>query len=560
MPDIFLSYSRSSDAATARRFAEAFAAEGFDVWWDSELKPGDAFDAVIEQNLRDAKAVVVLWSKSSVASRWVRAEATLADRSRTLVPAMIEPCERPIMFELTHTADLSRWDGDAGDKSWQGLLKDVRRMVRAGGAPEAASLPSGITTANAPAANAKGTRPSLAILPFTNRSGEREDDYFATGMVDDIIAALSLSRQVKVIAQSATVAYGQNVSDLRAIGRDLGVRYILEGNLRRLGADLRVTTQLVEADSAAILWSQKFDRPLAELAYLQEDLVTEVAVQLGVTLRSIETEKALRKPGDITAYEALLRAHAANFHYSPDSLEVSIAEARKAITLAPDFAAAHAILASTLANSYASGHRLGDPAVARDAVAHAERSLNLASDNPEVLSRAAVAFSRTGNWSDGLAMAERAVELNPNLSHSRYVLGIAYIRANRNDDALAQLEAEAILAPRGGTVFISMTYRAAALFQAGRHDLALETVDRALALHPRSSFPWSTKVYCAEAVGRRADAQVAMRRCRALDANLTPDIYAARTAAGWCAPEFHPVMISAYRTVWEATPVETAVG
>jgi hypothetical protein len=131
LPDIFLSYSRRDDSAAARRFAEAFVAEGFDVWWDTELKPGDAFDDVIEQRLREAKAVVVLWSKSSAASRWVRAEATLADRSRTLVPAMIEPCERPIMFELTQTADLSHWRGDAGDKSWQGFLRDVRRMVGA---------------------------------------------------------------------------------------------------------------------------------------------------------------------------------------------------------------------------------------------------------------------------------------------------------------------------------------------------------------------------------------------------------------------------------------------
>src|SRR6478736_4112029 len=115
MPDIFLSYNRD-DQAAARRFAEAFSHEGFDVWWDVTLRSGEAYDQVTENALKSAKAVVVLWSTRSVASRWVRAEATLADRNRTLVPVMIETCERPIMFELTQTAELSRWGGEANDR------------------------------------------------------------------------------------------------------------------------------------------------------------------------------------------------------------------------------------------------------------------------------------------------------------------------------------------------------------------------------------------------------------------------------------------------------------
>src|SRR6516225_5023145 len=131
MPDIFLSYTRE-DQATAQRFAEAFEAQGFSVWWDATLRSGEAYDQVTEKALRTAKAVVVLWSQKSVVSRWVRAEATLAERNRTLVPAMIEPCERPIMFELTQTADLCRWTGDAGDPAWRAFVADVRRFIAAG--------------------------------------------------------------------------------------------------------------------------------------------------------------------------------------------------------------------------------------------------------------------------------------------------------------------------------------------------------------------------------------------------------------------------------------------
>jgi len=121
VPDIFLSYNRE-DQARAKLFADAFKAQGLDVWWDVGLTPGEAYDEVTEAALRTAKAVVVLWSKKSVASRWVRAEATLADRNKTLVPCMIEACERPIMFELTQTAELSHWQGDAADKAWLASL------------------------------------------------------------------------------------------------------------------------------------------------------------------------------------------------------------------------------------------------------------------------------------------------------------------------------------------------------------------------------------------------------------------------------------------------------
>jgi len=127
-PDIFISYCRQ-DRPSARLFAEGFAEEGFSVWWDAVMHSGETFDEVIERNLRAAKAVVVLWSPRSVASRWVRAEATQADRANKLVPVIIEPCERPIIFELTHTSDLPEWKGDRSDSGWQSLVNDLRRLV-----------------------------------------------------------------------------------------------------------------------------------------------------------------------------------------------------------------------------------------------------------------------------------------------------------------------------------------------------------------------------------------------------------------------------------------------
>lgn len=126
--DIFLSYARR-DRATARVIAESLKAEGFSVWWDASLHSGETFDEVIERNLKEATAVVVLWSPASVASRWVRAEATLADRRNKLVPAIIEACDRPIIFELTHTAELTGWTGDVSEPRWRLFVEDLDRLI-----------------------------------------------------------------------------------------------------------------------------------------------------------------------------------------------------------------------------------------------------------------------------------------------------------------------------------------------------------------------------------------------------------------------------------------------
>ena len=153
MPELFLSYARD-DQAVARRFADGFQREGLGVWWDQALNPGEAFDQVTEEALASASAVIVLWSKASVSSRWVRAEATQANASHRLLPVMIEACTRPIMFELTHTADLTQWKGNPDDPAWQAFVASVRRFVqRAQGS--SGTAPGVMTPVRAP-------RPSLS--------------------------------------------------------------------------------------------------------------------------------------------------------------------------------------------------------------------------------------------------------------------------------------------------------------------------------------------------------------------------------------------------------------
>jgi TolB-like protein len=513
VPDIFLSYNRE-DTAVAQAFRDAFTQEGLDVWWDATLRSGETYDEVTEAALRGAKAVVVLWSPRSVASRWVRTEATIADRNCTLVPAMIEPCERPIMFELTQTVDLSHWRGDKNDAAWRTFLADVYALVK--GMPE-----EGARSVE-PAASApnRDSRPSIAVLPFINRSGIAEDDIFADGMVEDLTAALSVSRRMKVMAASATSCFRYGARDLRQIGRDLGVRYLLEGNVRRAGDDLRVTAQLVEAEEGDILWTQKFDRPLTEVGALQEALVSEVAAYLGVEVQRAEMAHALRKPDNITAWEAVLRAEAHLSRQSLASIDAAIAEARRATVIAPDYDAAWGALAVALSVRVVfSGE---EPVQLKQELTEVLARLRaLDTNDPVVLARFAAAMSFTSKLSDALPFAERAVDLNSNLDTPHIALGNILARLGRLDEAIVEFDAAELLAPNGGVWgHAPALYRSVALLVKNKFDDALVYSDQALRRAP-SPMAQTQRLLCLFCLDRRDEALQAMNRLRTTNPEVT---------------------------------------
>ncbi len=552
--DIFLSYNRE-DQAHAKLFAEAFEAQGFKVWWDVGLRTGEAYDQVTEKALKTAKAVVVLWSKRSVESRWVRAEATLADRNKTLVPCMIEACERPIMFELTQTADLVHWQGAPEDNVWLAFLADVNRFVRRdtpSAPPPVASPPS--QAAPSPARGERGDVPSLAIMPFANRSGLPGDDALAYGMVEDIIAAISLSPDVHVLASSSTAAWAGKPTDIRVVGRDLGVRYVLEGNVRRAGPNLRVTVQLVEAETGKILWTQKFDRALSDLADMQEDLVTEVAAHLGVNLGKIEMERALKKPGDFTAYEAVQRSIAIFGNLGMDNLPVAIAEARRAVTIAPDYGQAWAALALSLSIQYFWTGSIEEP-LKREALDCVRRAIALAPNDAWVLGHAGLALSRAGEPREALRHAERALDLNPSIAHAHSAMGIACTRLGRNDEAIAAYEACERLAPGGVSLYGHLSAKARAHIQAGRLEQAVEVLERSLRLNPGYALSLIIQAGLFEMTGRPEDAADAVRRLRTREPLTSADVFAKRCGSLADPVSFAP-LLAAFRKAWDATPAE----
>jgi TolB-like protein len=397
MPNLFLSYSRE-DQPVARHFAEGLEREGFSVWWDQALSAGESFDKATEKALKDARAVVVLWSKRSVESRWVRSEATLADRYGTLVPVTIEECDRPIMFELTHTADLVNWSGDPADPRWRSFVAGLRKSVGetaqtapviAPAAPPAhRTRRSGIVwTALAVAALAIAAgvawylhdgRPgpasaavdrSIAVLPFENFSADADQDHFADGLTEEILNSLARIPDLQVTARTSAFAFKDKAEDLKAVARTLGVGHVLEGSVRRSGDQLRITTQLINAETGFHLWSQTYDRPLTDIFAIQDDIARSVAGALQVTLGvGVGREPGMTR--NIEAYEAWLAARGVTFT-GTQSMRQRIDLLQQAVAMDPAFAqpwwdlsAAYSSVLSGTAEDAADRQRKADAAFA----------------------------------------------------------------------------------------------------------------------------------------------------------------------------------------------------
>jgi TolB-like protein len=341
--DVFLSYSRE-DQATARRFAEGFEREALSVWWDQTLNVGEAFDRVTEQALDNARAVVVLWSKHSVDSRWVRAEATQAQANGRLVPVMIEACRRPIMFELTHTADLSDWSGDPADPHWQTFMEGLLRFMG-----KCATNQTDAILGTTAAGDELFSRPAVAVLPFANLSGEPEQEYFVDGITQDIVSALSYWRWFPVIARNSTLVYKKQSVDIKEIGQKLGAKYVLEGSVRKAGGRIRITAQLIDASNGHQLWSQRYDRDLTDIFQVQDEITESIVASLEPELQRAEQQRALRKPPqNLGAWDCCQHALAHQWKFTQEDYVAAIGFARRAIELDATSSYARSMLAVCL--------------------------------------------------------------------------------------------------------------------------------------------------------------------------------------------------------------------
>ena len=484
--DIFISYNRE-DQAIARHFAEAFVDAGLTVWWDVTLSSGDAYDQVTEQALKSAAAVVVLWSPRSVVSRWVRAEATVADRNGTMVPVTVDACERPIMFELTQTADLAHWQGDRQDDAWLALLADIRRRI----AQRAPLLGTATEAVAATPTAAEPGKPRVVILPFVNMSGDAEQEYFSDGVTEDIITDLGHVAALSVVSRSAAFSYKGKTVSAANIAQALKVSHILEGSVRKAGDRVRITAQLLDAASDEQIWAERFDRTLDDIFAIQDEISVAVAAALKLHLAPAEKRAITNRPtANAEAYELFLMARQFERSGSERMKPLIVRICQRVVELDPSFAPAWALMAIAEAEM---AQRMVAGASAARAREAAERGLAIDDSIAETNIAMAEAIGRGGlmDFAAGQPFLDKALALDPESYDANLLAGYYSIQQGQWTNSIHFFEKACALDPDAvrPAGMVTQAYTAIgdqpkALAAAKR---ALARCERALALEPDHS-------------------------------------------------------------------------
>src|SRR5690349_8856121 len=286
MADLFVSYARA-DEPMAERVAGALRGDGYQVWRDDQLPARRAYADVIEERLKSAKAVIVLWSAEAAKSQWVRAEADTARAEGTLVQAVLDGTMPPLPFNQIQCADLSGWEGDKEASGWRKLKASISAL--AGAAPSAASKTA-----------ARRRQLCICVLPFQNMSGDPEQEYFSDGISEDITTDLSKISALGVVARNTAFTFKGRSVNVCEVARQLGVSHILEGSVRKAGGRVRITAQLIDGESGDHLWAERYDRDLEDIFAIQDEISKAIVSALKLKLLP-EEKKALEQRGTTNA-------------------------------------------------------------------------------------------------------------------------------------------------------------------------------------------------------------------------------------------------------------------
>jgi TolB-like protein/class 3 adenylate cyclase len=327
-------------------------------------------------------------------------------------------------------------------------------------------------------------KPSIAVLPFQNMSGDPEQEYFADGMVEEIVTALSRFHSFAVIARNSSFTYKGSAVDIKRVGRELGVRYVLKGSVRKGGDRIRITGQLIDAQSGAHLWAEMFEGSLTSVFDLQDQVTTKVVSAIAPKLQQSDVERARRKPTEkLDSYDCFLRGVSASMDLSKWPTSEAQDWFRRAVELDPEHAAALASLAHTIQlKAISKGVRL-TPAERTEAIELSERACRLAQDDGYVLGRAAQVICYTGRQYDrSSALMEDAVRLNPNDARTWNYRGWVALMCYEPERSLQSFDQGLALdpmAPRRGISWIGMSF---AYFVLGQYDKGREFAERSVEL------------------------------------------------------------------------------
>lgn len=360
------------------------------------------------------------------------------------------------------------------------------------------------------------TEPSIAVLPFQNMSGDPDQEYFVDGMVEEIITALSRIRWLSVLARNSSFTYKGQAIDVKQVGRELGVRYILEGSVRRGGDRLRITAQLIDAATGAHLWADRFDGLIDDVFELQDNVASKVAGVLEPELQAAETAQSAHRPtSDLTAYDLYLRACGmtlASAREIPEALRLL----EQAIARDPRYGPALGWAAFCCLRLLLVGWSENRETVALRGADYARRALQVANNDPAILANAAQALAYLGEDIGVMtALVDRAVALNPNSARVWHISGILRVYAGLPDIAIEHSEVSLRLSPRArvGTSFLTI---GAAHFLSRRFDAAVPKLLFAIQEDPTYPPSYRYLAACYAHMGRLDDARQIVERLRVL--------------------------------------------
>ncbi len=403
-------------------------------------------------------------------------------------------------------------------------LKNIERLVQAFSVKWEPS--DWQTTAEATAASAVASqsplplpdKPSIAVLPFQNMSGDADQDYFADGMVEEIITSLSRNRGLFVTARNSSFTYKGRAVDIRQVGRELGVRYVLEGSVRKAANKVRITSQLIDAETGSHLWTDRFDGHLEDIFELQDQVASKVASTISPAVELAEIERISRKRSNFDAYDLYLRAFAQFWRGTLNDLDEALGLAEQCVALDPNFARCHALIALIHQMRVMTAFRGDRPADAVAAERAAQKALSLDPNDAFVLMQyGQVLVQVLARYDEGIALLDKAIDLDPNLAVAWELRGVCKGGQGRIEEATKDFEHALRLNPRDPRRWVAQHGLAWVSLLAGRYDDAISWAAKVLQAQPQLGFTIRVVIAAHALAGRLDKAREVMKNHMTLE-------------------------------------------
>jgi adenylate cyclase len=385
-------------------------------------------------------------------------------------------------------------------------------------------------------------KPSIAVLPFANLSGDPEQEYFADGMVEEIITALSRIRWLFIIARNSSFTYKGQAVDVKQVGRELGVRYVLEGSVRKAAQRVRITAQLIEAETGAHLWAERFDGSLEDVFDLQDKVALSVAGVIEPALRVAEIQRSANRPtNDLTAYDLYLRAFATIFPIAKERIFEALGLLEQAIAIDRNHGPALSWAAICQIQLVTSGWAEEPNTTRRKASDLARQALQAAENDPGILANAAFVLALCGEDIGAMVgLVDRALALNPSFARGWYLSGVLRVFAGQPDLAIEHVETALRLSPRE-RMGVYLTVMGEAYFFKRQFDEAASKLLLSIQDNPGSPLAYRVLASCYAHMGRLDEARAIVSRLRAITPQIVP------SELPWRNPEHRELLLSGLR-------------